>query len=147
MSLEFLRRGFEEANMQVKDDNLRAIVEKVDGIVGWLAYYGHACVTAGGVSDTIVKTVTAQALRLVSKELGELFKRSTYYKHVLHAISLGEKRWMSIKKAVEAWSGKMLTNAEITRLLNNLIDLGIVVKTNGVYEITDPLVREYCRIK
>jgi AAA+ ATPase superfamily predicted ATPase len=147
MSLEFLRRGFEEANMQVKDDNLRAIVEKVDGIVGWLAYYGHACVTAGGVSDTIVKTVTAQALRLVSKELGELFKRSTYYKHVLHAISLGEKRWMSIKKAVEAWSGKMLTNAEITRLLNNLIDLGIVVKTNGVYEITDPLVREYCRTK
>jgi predicted transcriptional regulator len=48
------------------------------------------------------------------------------------------------QKAVEAWSGKMLTNAEITRLLNNLIDLGIVVKTNGVYEITDPLVREYC---
>ncbi|MEM1686676.1 MAG: hypothetical protein QXN90_03005 [Zestosphaera sp.] len=39
-SLEFLKRGFEEANMLVSDDVLQKIYERVDGIVGWLTYFG-----------------------------------------------------------------------------------------------------------
>ncbi len=146
-SLEFLRRGFSEANMRVRDEDLQRVVDRVDGMVGWLTYFGHACVEAGGISDAIVDEVAERAFQLVSVELDGLFSRSSYYRHVLHAISLGEIRWSGVKRAVELWSGKKLTNAEITRILNNLLDLGIVVKTNEVYQIADPLIREYCRTK
>ena len=146
-SLEFLRRGFAEANMRVKDEDMQAVVEKVDGIVGWLAFYGYACVAAGGASDTIVKEVTEKALRLVSKELEELFRRSSYYRHVLRAVSLGVRNWGGIKKAVEAWSGRRLANPEISRILKSLVALNIVVKTDSEYDIADPLIRDYCRVK
>lgn len=144
-SIEFLSSGFREVNMNVSDDILEAIVEKVDGIPGWLTYFGYMCLESGGVSKEAIKAVTEKALGLVEKELEKLFKRSVLYKHVLKAISIGETSWSGVKRAVEAWIGRRLTNAEITRSLNNLINLSILERTGDEYRIADPLVAEYCR--
>ncbi|MEM2339128.1 MAG: ATP-binding protein, partial [Nitrososphaerales archaeon] len=144
-SIEFLNRGFKEVKMNVSDDALDAIIEKVNGIPGWLTYFGYMCYESGGASKETIKAVTEKALGLVEKELEGLFKRSIQYKHVLKAISLGATSWSSIKRAVEAWIGRMLTNAEATRFLNTLINLSIVEKTDGEYKIIDPLIAEYCR--
>ncbi len=146
-SLEFLRRGFKEAQIVARDEDLYAIVDRLAGIAGWLAYYGYACVVAGQVSDTVVKEVTEKALLLVSKELEKLFSRSTYYKYALRAIAIGRRQWSRIKEAVEAWSGRSMLSPEITRILNTLIDLGIVVKVDDNYDIADPLVKTFCREK
>jgi len=145
MSVEFLRRGFREVNMVVSDDVLEAIVEKVDGIAGWLTYFGYMCFKSGSVSKENVEAVTEKALSLVGKELEELFKRSNQYKHVMKAISLGASSWSGIKKAVEAWVGRRLTNAETTRFLNTLVNLSVVEKVDGEYKIRDPLIAEYCK--
>ena len=144
-SIEFLNRGFREAKMNVSDDILNAIVEKVDGIPGWLTYFGCMCLESGCASKEIIKAVTEKALGIVGKELEELFKRSSQYRHVLKAISLGANSWSNIKKAVEAWVGRRFTNAETTRFLNTLTNLSIVEKTDGEYKIVDPLIAEYCR--
>ncbi|MEM2816352.1 MAG: ATP-binding protein [Candidatus Bathyarchaeia archaeon] len=144
-SIEFLRRGFMEANLPISDDALDAIVEKVDGIPGWLTYFGYMCLESGGPSKEVIKTVTEKALGLVERELKELFKRSSQYKHVLKAISLEANSWSNIKRTVEAWIGRRLTNAETTRFLNTLINLSIVEKTGSEYKIADPLIAEYCR--
>ena len=144
-SIEFLKRGFNEVKMKVSDDVVDAIVEKVDGIPGWLTYFGYMCLESGGASKETIKAVAEKALGLVEKELEELFKRSSQYKHVLKAISLGATSWSNIKRAVEAWSGRALTNAETTRFLNTLINLSILEKTDGEYKIADPLITEYCR--
>lgn len=144
-SIEFLNKGFKEVNMNVSDDVLDAIIERVDGIPGWLTYFGYMCFESRSASKETIKTVVEKALGLVGRELEELFKRSSQYRHVLKAISLGATSWSNIKRAVEVWIGRRLANAEITRLLNTLINLSIVEKTNGEYRITDPLIAEYCR--
>ncbi|MEM1581587.1 MAG: ATP-binding protein [Candidatus Bathyarchaeia archaeon] len=144
-SIEFLKKGFGEANITVGDDVIENIVESVDGIVGWLAYFGYMCIKSGSASKDAVREVREKALRLVERELENLFKRSIRYKHALKAIALGANSWSSIKKAIEAWIGRRLTNAEISRLLNTLINLSIVEKTNNEYKISDSLIAEYCR--
>lgn len=144
-SIEFLKRGFKEANMNVSDDVLNAIVDKVDGIPGWLTYFGYMCLESKNATNEAIKTVSEKALKLVEKELKELFKRSNLYKHILKAISLEANSWSNIKKTIETWMGRSLTNAEITRSLNTLINLSIIEKINGKYKITDPLIAEYCR--
>lgn len=144
-SIEFLNRGFREAKMNVSDDILNAIVEKVDGIPGWLTYFGCMCLESGGASKEAIRAVTEKALGIVEGELEELFKRSSQYRHVLKAVSLGAASWSSIKKAVEVWIGRRLANAEITRSLNTLTSLSIVEKIDGEYRIADPLIAEYCR--
>ncbi|MEM3479928.1 MAG: ATP-binding protein [Candidatus Bathyarchaeia archaeon] len=144
-SIEFLKQGFKEVNLSVSDDILEAIVDKVDGIVGWLTFFGYMCLESESISKEVIGTVTEKALRLVEGELEGLFKRSRQYKHFLKAISMGANSWSNIKRAVEIWIGRSLTNAETTRFLNTLINLGIVEKTNSEYKITDPLINEYCK--
>ncbi|MEM2021357.1 MAG: ATP-binding protein [Zestosphaera sp.] len=144
-SFEFLKRGFNEAGVGLSDDVLEAIVSKVDGIVGWLTYFGCLSVESGSPSVEAVNDVNEKALRLVEDELRGLFKRSRYYMHVLKAISLGMSTWSSIKKAVEAWLGRPLQNAQFTRLLETLVKLSIVEKADNEYKVLDPMIAEYCR--
>lgn len=144
-SLEFLKRGFEEANMLVSDDVLQKIYERVDGIVGWLTYFGCLIIESHKPITEAVDEVTERALKLVQKEVDEVFRRSRYYMHVLKAIPLGISTWSGIKRAVEAWLGRPLQNAQITRLLKTLVELSIVEKKNDHYVIADPLIAEYSR--
>lgn len=146
-SLAFLRKGFEEAGVEVSEDALHRIYERVDGVVGWLTYFGALILESRShsIDSEVVEEVAEKALKLVEKELSEVFKRSKHYMYVLKAISIGVNTWSGIKKAVEAWLGKSLENPAITRLLKNLVELDIVEKRNNHYVITDPLILEYCK--
>ncbi|MDT7891860.1 MAG: ATP-binding protein [Thermoproteota archaeon] len=144
-SLDFLMKGFEEFNMKVDEEILHEIYEKVDGIVGWLTYFGCSIVESRKPIIEALNETTEKALKLVEEELDKVFKRSKYYAYVLKAISLGIDTWSGIKKAIEAWLGRPLQNAQISRLLNTLLDLGILEKKNEHYVISDPLVAEYSK--
>jgi AAA+ ATPase superfamily predicted ATPase len=144
-SIEFLVRGFEEAGMRVGDDILQKIYEKVDGVVGWLAYFGFSMIESRNPTVEAVNEVAEKALKLVKEELDKVFRRSRYYAYILKAISLDISTWSGIKRAVEAWLGRPLQNAQITRLIETLVELSIVEKRNGYYAISDPLIAEYSR--
>jgi AAA+ ATPase superfamily predicted ATPase len=142
-SIEFLRKGFKEFNMQFSEEVFYKIYEKVDGMVGWLTYFGYLIAESRSFNIEVLNDVTEKALRRVHEELDKIFKRSKYYMHVLKAISLGMNTWSSIKKAIEAWLGRPFQNAQISRLLKTLIELIRVEKRNGNYFISDPLIAEY----
>ncbi|CUX77151.1 hypothetical protein [Thermococcus chitonophagus] len=40
-SYDSLRKGFEELNLEVPEEEIREAVEELDGIVGWLTLYGY----------------------------------------------------------------------------------------------------------
>jgi AAA+ ATPase superfamily predicted ATPase len=147
-SIESLRKGFEEFNMQFSEEVFYKIYEKVDGIVGWLTYFGYSIAKSRSFNIEVLNEVTEKALKLVQEELDKIFKRSKYYMYVLKAIFLGMNTWFSIKRAVEAWLGRPFQNAQISRLLKTLIELSRVEKRNGNYFISDyfisdPLIAEY----
>lgn len=38
---DFLSKGFNQIGLRVPDDEISDVVSKIDGIVGWLTYYGY----------------------------------------------------------------------------------------------------------
>jgi len=144
-SFSFLRRGFEELKMDMSEEILHEIYKRVDGIAGWLTYFGCSVYELRKVEREVLDEVTEGALKLVEDELKRVFEKSRYYRLVLKAVSIGMDSWTGIKRAVEAWLGKPLHNTQISRIIGNLIDLGLLEKTGDRYLIPDPLVSEYCR--
>ena len=140
-SIEFLKAGFKERGLKVGADVLRKVVEKLDGIVGWLTYYGYEAVKRRSLDDGLVEEVFTEAKKIAEKEVEKVVQRSRHYRFVLKALGLGDKRWTEVKRTVEAWHGRPISNTHLTRLLEGLAKLGMVEKLNGSYHITDPIIR------
>ncbi|MBO3841666.1 MAG: ATP-binding protein [Candidatus Brockarchaeota archaeon] len=139
-SRKFLIEGFKEYGVKPPEEFVDKAVEKLDGIVGWLTYLGNKSIKEGFSSATI-DAVMEEASRIVETEIRKLEVLSKYYLLTLRAIANGSASWTEIKRTVEAWAGIPLTNAQITRTLEKLIEMGFIEKKENLYAIIDPLVK------
>jgi AAA+ ATPase superfamily predicted ATPase len=138
-SKEFLRAGFKELGVSVEEYVIDRAVSELDGIVGWLVYFGRLYVEKG--MDALDE-VKALGVRMVKRELDEVFARSPYYRYIMKAIAtLGKARWRNIMDYVMAQTGRRLTNATISRDLKNLAKMGFIERQGDEYRIIDPMVR------
>lgn len=137
-SEEFLISGFRENEVRPTEDFIKKAIGRMDGIVGWLTLLGYRSIKDGMRDETIDLTLE-EASKLAEKELKSLRKSSEYYFLALRAISLENRSWSGIKRAVEAWKGIPVTNAQITRTLTNLEAMGIIEKADREYRFLDPI--------
>ena len=141
-AIDYLRAGFREFGIEPEDDSIMDAVEILDGVVGWLALYGY---TATRNPDKklreILQQVITEAKSVAAQELRKLIYTSHNYGLVLRAIAEGVDEWSKIKKRVESWSGKYMSNTALTRLLTRLQNLSIIGKSNGRYFFLDPIMR------
>ena len=145
MSIDFLRAGFREQGIEADEEGLRKVVERLNGLVGWLTYYGYRASREGRLDGEILDAVIGEAKMMASKELERVVQRSRNYRLILKAIGEGASRWIDIKRRVEAWSGRPIQNPNLTRVLKNLMKLGIIRKVDRNYRIEDPIIREIVR--
>ncbi len=137
-SVQFLITGFRQYGIEVTMSEILDAVDKLDGIVGWLTYYGNAKVR--GITN--INEIYRRAMELVNDELRSLLGRSTYYELVLEAIARGKKRFNEIREYITLRLNKYLAPGEIERVLNNLMKMSIISRvSHGEYEIVDPIVR------
>ncbi|MCH1772160.1 MULTISPECIES: ATP-binding protein [Metallosphaera] len=138
-SREFLRRGFEELKVRVEDKLVERAVDELDGIVGWLVYFGKLYLERG---EDAIEEVKELGSRMIRAELQELFVRSPYFLPIMRCVAtLGKARWKNIKDYVMASSGKRVSNTVLSRDLKVLIKTGFLEKDNEGYRLTDPIVR------
>jgi len=138
-SKKFLRRGFDELQVKVDELTLERAVSELDGIIGWLVYFGKLYLEKGNDALEEVKSLGA---KMVKRELDEAFSRSPYYVFIMKAIAtLGRARWKNVLNYVVAQVGKKVTNATISRDLRNLMKMGFVEKEGNEYRIADPIVK------
>jgi len=145
-SVEFLRRGFEEANVTFDESILERAVEFLDGIPGWLVEFGYGFIHGKSLEEAI-ESVMVKARKFLEGELRELEKRSERYLLILKAIASGVDRFSMIKEYVRARSGT-LQNPRLAEQLKNLEKMGWIRKIHGKetrYEITDPVVLKVLR--
>ena len=129
-SLEFLTKGFEEAGVKLGD--LERVVDLLDGIPGWLTFYGRRCLE--GVCDP--ERVMEMAVSLALKELKRLLEgRSRRYLTVLKAVAEGNRSWSQVKRYVEEAEGKVLSKGILYNVLTNLERLSILKD----YRFLDPV--------
>ena len=138
-SKEFLRAGFKELGVRVEDPVLDKAVSELDGIVGWLVYFGKLYLEK---KEEAIDEVKSLGSKIVKKELDEAFSRSPYYALIMKAIAtLGEARWKNIVNYVIAQTGRKVTTSTISRDLKNLLEMGFIEKEGNEYKVADPIVR------
>lgn len=141
LSLEFLRRGFKELNMLPREEELEEVVEKLDGIPGWLTYYGYLRGVNGLPHKEALEKVFEEGSKLAMSEVEKIIGQSRErYLAILEAIAVGAETWKQIKTYVTYKTG-LITDARFTTLLKNLINYGLIEKYEDKYVIADPVIK------
>lgn len=137
---EFLARGLEEAGVKYAGEALEAAVDKLDGVIGWLAYLGLEAVRAGRLTEPLVAEALEKAARLAWGEFCRFvqLRQSRKYVYIMQAAADGAT-WSEIKRYLEVKEGPVY-DAELSRLLKALVEEGWLEK-DDVYKPADPLLR------
>ena len=149
-SLKFLELGFKEVGMEPRKEVLEMVVDELDGIVGWLVYFGRKCMDAGVINHDMIHEILKIAEGVVKAELDNIARLSIRYLAVLKVISMGASKWKEIKSGVEFLERKRITDAAISRSLEKLEKMGFIEKVSDsfgdkVYKIVDPIVARVCK--
>ena len=132
-SMDFLVKGFEESG--IKPSNVDRAVDLLDGIPGWLTFYGRRCLDGECDPERIMEMAASLALR----ELSSLLKgRSRRHFTVLKAIANGMRSWSQVKRYVEEVEGKSLSKGILYNVLKSLEGLSILKD----YRFLDPVYEE-----
>ncbi len=146
-SRDFLEKGFQEHNIKPPREAIEKAVETLDGIPGWLTFYGYQYITRirSKAQPPSVEEIAEEAAKIAQAELKHLEQRSRLYTLALKAIALGCHRWKDIKRVLELWSNRPLTNAQVTRILKGLEKMSIITKTAEGYKFLDPIYERAAR--
>jgi hypothetical protein len=137
----FLSKGFEELGKKIDKSEVALAVDRVDGIVGWLTYYGYYRGVRGMGHKDALEKVFDEGSKIAIKEIDALVAKSRKrYLSVLARIAEGKSAWAEIKRAVVANSGA-ISDTRLNALLQSLIKFGVIEKTQGdTYIIIDPII-------
>jgi len=147
-SLDFLIKGFKQYGLEVPDNILREAVEMLDGIVGWLVYFGLKYIENRDGGD-IVREIVDEASKLSFEEFMKFAeKHIPATKRLIEAakaIALGENTWTKIKQFLEKREKRTIPDMSLSRILKTLQKSSYVDKRvegrNVYYTITDPTLR------
>jgi len=136
-SLDFLIKGFTELNMDISLSEAEEAVDLLDGIIGWLTYYGYSKYIGGKSLDEIM----TDAIQLAKNELKNFLKYrvSKRYYIILKALSEGMRRWSEIKEYLERIEEREVSDRVLHDILNQLKRHSII---NEELDFTDPIIRE-----
>ena len=149
-SIDFLEKGFSEMKISVPRSIVEEMVARVDGVVGWLTYYGRMIseyyLRGIEVSLRELEEVQRKAQSLALEEIKKLLsrRRSRRYFTILKTIALlGSATWSQVKRGVELDEGRRISDPTITDLLKTLLKLSIIAKdSENRYYIIDPILKK-----
>ncbi|MGC8696216.1 MAG: AAA family ATPase [Conexivisphaera sp.] len=136
-AVDYLRRGFSEVGVAPPEDVLQEAVERFDGIIGWLTYFGWSY--SKGMGD--VESILDMAARQEAEELRRFLSGSVAarrYRAILKAAARGPASWSSLKGAVEVEDGVEVDPHNFNDLLQRLVKMGFLEREgNGRYVFAD----------
>ena len=140
-SLDFLRQGFKELNLEPSMNELEEAIEAFDGLVGWLTYYGYYRAVRKLPHKKAMANVFEEGFKLILEELEKVIALSRKrYTAILKAVAHNATSWSDIKAYTIAKTGP-ITDKRFTELLKNLVKYGYLSKENNKYKIPDPIVK------
>ncbi len=129
-SFEFLKRGFNEAGVEIDHKLIEEAVDLFDGIPGWLTFFGNRYISGIRRMEDII----AMAVNMAVKELRSIC-RTDRYRYVLKGIAEGLDSWSKIKRYVEEREKRTISDSILSNIIRNLEDMSIISK----YKFLDPI--------
>ncbi len=140
-SYNFLKKGFRELKIRVNDDDINSAVNTLDGIPGWLTYYGYNRAIRKIDNNSSINNVIEYSKKLIDLEIGKLILNSRdRYISILEAIASGLNNWSSIKSYVTAKTG-YISGTILNNHLIKLLKYGFIKKSEDKYSFEDPLLK------
>ncbi len=136
----FLQKGFAEIHKPISFEEIRNVVEHLDGIIGWLTLYGWLRYQDVSHLKAIEK-VKEEGKETVKRELDTfLAKRraKANYLKLLRCMSQGQTTWTALKAGFTRQKIP-LSDGQLQLYLNELQDYGFIENTSEGYDIADPL--------
>lgn len=138
-AMDFLKRGFAQEGIDINDELINEAVETFDGIIGWFTHFGYNYVRGIKSTDLILDKAVNLMLAETQHFLETRSIGKARYIEVLKTIAATkESSWSSIKRVLESRLGRIPDTA-LANILKNLVDAGMIIKTNEKYMITDPI--------
>jgi len=140
-SINFLEKGFNELNIKVSKEEIERVVNELDGIIGWLTYYGYQ----RSMGKENFEEIKKDAVALAKQELENFIKLmvSKRYKIVLKLLAEEIREWSLLKRNVEKYEGKEISNRVLYEILQQLKRHSIIDKENN---FTDPIYKEAVKL-
>lgn len=142
-AVDFLVKGCEQVGIKRDEKAIRAAVNELDGVIGWLTFFGYELMERGQIKDALVRTIE-KGSRLEAQELEHFLKtreqgRRRYMVILKAAARLGRARWIDLKTNVETTERKRITDERFSNLLENLVKADFLNKEGNEYFVPDPL--------
>lgn len=100
VSKKFLESGFREScRVRVRNEEIEKAVDRLNGYVGWLTYYGNFRCIRRLSHDEALKETLSEGSKIILEELNNFLKgrRRELYVKTLRTVSNGA-RWSEVKK-------------------------------------------------
>lgn len=136
-SLDFLKMGFEQENVTIKNEDLEEIINYVDGITGWLVQYGFY-IAEQKLTHNDAKDRTFEASKTLVRGELEKFLRTkkeerTGYACILRMIKTGAQ-FDEIKRELKKEINGDIMDEKMRLYLSELERFGFVRKKKKKYE-------------
>lgn len=151
-SKKFLELGFNENKIKLYRIHLEEVVNTIDGIPGWLTYFGSYATSKYQKSplpeEAIRKSLRATLIhgeKVVIDELENFLKNrkaKERFRGILEILALRETSWSKIKRGLQIDLGKPIDSKNLSDLLKTLLEEEFVTKVNDDYKIIDPILKE-----
>jgi len=144
-SIDYLIKGFNQLNIKAPIDVIEYAVDRLNGIIGWLTYFGVKAIIHGVKRETVDLTLI-EGSKLAISELENFLKirpiARKRYLIILRRIADNPASWSEIKRYLESIEGRVISKSNLTLLLRNLVNAGFISKNNeNKYYIVDPILR------
>ncbi len=137
-SINYLIKGFEEAGHKVELREIEEVVNKLNGVIGWLTYYGYAKI----MQNKNLESIWREAVELAKQELEDFLKYRVSrerYKTVLRLLAQDLRDWGRLKTKLENLEGRAISDRVLHDILHTLRKHAIVDEQN---KFLDPLIEE-----
>jgi len=139
-TLKFLEEGFKQVNKKIKFEEMREVIENLNGIIGWVTYYGWF--RYKGLShEKALERVKEEGKGIIKEEIEHFLQNrraKANYLRVIKYLIKGHNNWSSLKQAFKK-EGIKIFDSQLNLYLKELIDFGFVEKSFEQYFVTDPL--------
>ncbi|AWR96228.1 AAA family ATPase [Acidianus sulfidivorans JP7] len=141
VSFNFLRKGFEEYSMKVKDEVIEEIVSFFDGIPGWLAISGNLYVNFKDIEK--IKEI---AVNIALNELKNLIRNKIKiskvvgrrYLYTLKCIAEENNSWSKLERCLSDKEGSTISSSVLSNILKQLEYMSLIKD----YSFLDPIYKE-----
>ncbi|AAY80485.1 AAA family ATPase [Sulfolobus acidocaldarius] len=143
-SINFLKQGMMELGVDFENNEAEEVVNKLDGIVGWLTLFGNNYAIRKLNYEYSLQSTIEEGKRIMLEELNHFLegRNRELYLAILSSLKV-TKRWKDIKFATSVKLKRSIDDKEFSSALESLIKYNFIDKIKeGEYQITDPILRE-----